>query len=228
MVDDTDNEMEYIKTNPFNLEWTLTIRVTQEDEHHGALVNDLVQSFRGAISPNELTNWKKEEDGNGKKELLGMLEIQDDSKLGIMSITNKPPPSHSPGWTLKQADRDFNTHNEEELDQAHADIHSIALMEQDGVNNPDAQAYMYEMTAIVIVDWWVTVLVRVVTARAVELLSELSCCERCCQSCCQSYCHSCCHSCCKSHCQSPCLSCCQSWCQSSARCQSGWQNVAYC
>jgi hypothetical protein len=32
MVDDTDNEIEYIKTNPLNLERTSTIRVKHEDE----------------------------------------------------------------------------------------------------------------------------------------------------------------------------------------------------
>jgi hypothetical protein len=35
MVDDTDNKIKYIKTNPLNLEWTSTIRVKQEDEHSG-------------------------------------------------------------------------------------------------------------------------------------------------------------------------------------------------
>jgi hypothetical protein len=82
-----------------------------------------------------------------------MPEDQDDSKLGIMTITSKPPLSHSPGWTVKQGDKNFNIHNEDAWDQADADVHSIALMAQDGVNDTDARAYMDDQTGIVNVDW---------------------------------------------------------------------------
>jgi hypothetical protein len=44
MVDDTDNEIEYIKTNPLNLERTSTIRVKQEEEDSEHLVIDLLDN----------------------------------------------------------------------------------------------------------------------------------------------------------------------------------------
>jgi len=40
IVDDTDNEIEYIKANPINLERTPTIRVKQEKEDSDALFID--------------------------------------------------------------------------------------------------------------------------------------------------------------------------------------------
>jgi len=44
MVDDSDNEIEYIKTNPIDLEITSTIRVNHEEEDNEPLVIDVLDS----------------------------------------------------------------------------------------------------------------------------------------------------------------------------------------
>jgi len=52
MVDDTNNEMEYTKTNPLNLERTSPIRVKQEDEDSDTSVIDLLDSSEDETSGN--------------------------------------------------------------------------------------------------------------------------------------------------------------------------------
>jgi len=99
MVDDNDNEIEYIKTNPLNLERTSTIRVKQEDEDRETSVIDLLDSSKDKTSCDELDHMEEEEEGAGKEELPGMAEDQDDSDPGIMPITNNTLPSHSSGRT---------------------------------------------------------------------------------------------------------------------------------
>jgi len=97
MLGATDNGIEYIKSNPFIPERTLTIRVNQEDIDSKPLVIDLPDSSKDKISADELDDIEEEEEGEGNEEHLGMPEDQDDSDPGIMPITNNTPPSHSPG-----------------------------------------------------------------------------------------------------------------------------------
>jgi hypothetical protein len=186
MVDHTDNEIEYIKTNPLNLEQTSTIRVKQEDEDIETSGIDLLDSSEEETSGDELDDMEQEEEGEGNEELPGMPEDQDDSDPGIMPITNIALPSNSPGRTAEQEDQDFAIQNAEELHRVDADFNKIALTELEGANDPDGQAQKQDQTDNVDVDWLVTALVRVVAVRSVELLSALSRCQRCCQSCCQS------------------------------------------
>jgi len=186
MVDDTDNEIKYNKTISLNLEWTSTIRVKQEDDDSDPLVIDLVGSSEDKISGNDLDDMEEEEEGEGKEEKPGMLADQDDSDLGIMPITINTPWSHSPSWTVQQEDQDFDIQNPDKLDQVGANFNNIALTELEGANDPDAQAQKEDQADNVDVDWWVTVLARLVAVRDIELLSELSRCQSCCQSCCQS------------------------------------------
>jgi len=87
MVDDTDNEIEYIKTNPLNLERISTIRVKQEDEDSETSVVDLLDSSEDETSGDELDDMEEEGEREGKQELPGMPEDQDISDLGIMQIT---------------------------------------------------------------------------------------------------------------------------------------------
>jgi len=153
MVDDTDNEIEYIKTNPLNLERTSTIRVKQEDEDSETSVFDLLDISEDKTSGDELDDMEEEKEGEGKEELPGMPEDQDDSDPGIMPITNNVRPRHSSGRTAKQEDQDFDIQNAEEFDQVDADFNNIALMELEGANDPDAQAQKEDQTDNVDVDW---------------------------------------------------------------------------
>jgi len=101
MVDDTNNGIEYIKTNPLNMEPTLTIRVKQEAEECESLLIDLLDSSENEISGDSLTDNEEEEEGKEqrKEELLRMLE--DNSELGIRPITTNAPPRNSPSHTVK-------------------------------------------------------------------------------------------------------------------------------
>ena len=105
------------------------------------------------ISGDELDDMEKEEEGEGKEELPGMPEDQDDSDPGIMPITHNALPSHSSGRTAEQENQDFDIQNAEELDHADADFNNIALMEQEGANDPDAQAQKEDQTDNVDGDW---------------------------------------------------------------------------
>jgi len=153
MVDDTDNEIEYIKTNPLHLEQTSTIRVKQEDEDSETSVIDLLDSSQDETSGDQLDDMEEEEDGEWKEEQPGMPEDQDDSDPRIMLITNNALPSDSSGRTAEKEDQDFDIHNAEELDQVDADINNIALTELEGANDPDAQAQKEDQTDNVDVDW---------------------------------------------------------------------------
>ena len=153
MVDDTDNEIEYIKTNPLNLERISTIRVKQEDEDSETSVIDLLDSSEDETSGDELDDMEDEEEGEEKEEVPGMPGDQDDSDPGIMPITNNALPSHSSGRTAEQEDQDFDIQNAEELDQVDADFNNIALTELEGANDPDAQAQKEDQTDNVDVDW---------------------------------------------------------------------------
>jgi len=184
MVDDTDNEIEYIKTNPLNLEQTSTIRVKQEEEDSEPLVIDLLDSSVDEISGDELDDTEEEqeeeEQQEGTEELPGMSE--DNSELGIMPITNNAPQRNPPSRTVELEDQDFEIQNAEQFDQVvDGDLNNIALTEIEGANHPNVQAQKEDQADNADVDWGVTVLVR-----AVELLSELSRCQSYCQSCCQS------------------------------------------
>jgi hypothetical protein len=153
MVDDTDNEIEYIMTNPLNLARTSTIRVKHENEDSETSVIDLLDSSEDETSGDELDDMEEEEEGEGKEELPGMPEDQDDSDLVIMPITNNALRSHSSGRAAEQEDQDFDIQDAEELDQVDADFNNIALMELEGANNPDAQAQKEDQTDNVDVDW---------------------------------------------------------------------------
>jgi len=153
MVDDTDNEIEYIKTIPLNLERTSTIRVKQEDRDSETSVIDVLDSSEDETSGDELDDMEEEEEGEGKEELPGMPEDQDDSDLGLMPITNNAIPSHSSGRTAKREDQDLDIQNAEELDRVDADFNNIAPTVLEGANDPDAQAQKEDQTDNVDVDW---------------------------------------------------------------------------
>jgi len=82
MVDDTDNEIEYIMTNSLNLEQTSTIRVKQDDEDSETSVIDLLDGSEDETRVDDLDDMEEEEGGEGKEELPGMLEDQDNSRSG--------------------------------------------------------------------------------------------------------------------------------------------------
>jgi len=153
MVDDTNNKIEYIKTNPLIPEGTSTIRVKQEDKDSETSVIDLLDSSEDETSGDELDDMEEEEDGEGKEELPGMPEDQDDFDPGIMPITNNARPSQSSGRTAEQEDQDFDIQNAEELDQVDADFNNIARTELQGANDPDVQAQKEDQTDNVDVDW---------------------------------------------------------------------------
>jgi hypothetical protein len=125
MVDDTDNEIEYIKTTPLNLERTLTIRVKQEDEDSDPSVIDLLVSTEAEISGDELDDMKAEEEGARKEELPGRTGDHDSSNPRIMQITNNALPSNSSGRTAEKEDKDFDIQNAKQLDQVDADIKTL-------------------------------------------------------------------------------------------------------
>jgi hypothetical protein len=152
MVDDTNNEIEYIKTILHNLEQTSTSRVKQVDEDSHPSVIDLLDSSEEEISGNELDGMQEQQEGKGKEELPGIPEDQDDSDLGIMLITNNAPRSHYPGPTVKHKHHDFDIQYVEELDHVDADFNNIGLMELEGANNRGAQAQKEDLTNNVNVD----------------------------------------------------------------------------
>jgi len=136
MVDDTDNEMEYIKTNPLNLEQKSTIRVKQADKDCETLVIDILDSSEDEIGADELYDMEEEEEEEGKEELPGMREDQDDSDLGIMPITNNALLCYSSSRTVEQEDQEFNIQDTEELDEVDADFTNIALNGTRGSQRP--------------------------------------------------------------------------------------------
>jgi hypothetical protein len=127
--------------------------VKQEDEDSETSVIDLLDSSEDETGGDELDDMEVEEEGEGKEELPGMPEDQDDSDLGIMPITNNALPSHSSEWTAKKEEQHFDIQNTEELDQVDADFKTIALTELEGANDPDAQAQQEDQTDNVDVDW---------------------------------------------------------------------------
>jgi hypothetical protein len=153
MVDDTDDEIEYFKTNPINLEQTSTIRVKQEDEDSETSVIDLLDSSEDETIGDELADMEEEEEGEGKEELPGMPEDQDDSDPGIMPITIIALPRYSSRRTAEHEDQDFDIQNTEDVDYVDADFNNIALTEQVGANDPDAQEQKEDQTDNVDVDW---------------------------------------------------------------------------
>jgi hypothetical protein len=153
MVDDLVNENEYNKTNPLNLERTSTIRVKHVDKDSNTSVNDLLDSSKDEISGNELDDIEEEEEEEGKEELPGMLEDQNDSDPGIMPITHNAPRSHSSSWTAEQEDQEYDIQNVEEVDQVDGDFKNIALPELEGANDPDAQGKKEDQPDNVDVDW---------------------------------------------------------------------------
>jgi hypothetical protein len=155
MVDDTDNQIEYIKTNPLNLERTSTIRVKQEEEDSEPLVIDLLDSSEDEISGDELDDTEEEEAEeeveDGKGELPEISE--DNSEPGIMPITNNPSPRNPPSRTAELEDQDFEIQNVEELNQVEADFNNIALTELEGANDSDVQAQKEDQADNADVDW---------------------------------------------------------------------------
>jgi hypothetical protein len=153
IVDYPDNEMQYIITNPHNLERSSTVRVKQEHQHCEALVIYLLYSSEDKISVNELEDMEEEEEGEGKELQLGMPEHQDDSHSGIMLITHDAPPSLSIGRTVKHEHQDFNFQYADQLDQVDVDFDNIALTELEGAKNPDTQAQKDNQADNANVDW---------------------------------------------------------------------------
>jgi len=88
MVKHTDNEIEYIKNNPLNLELTSTIGVKHKDKHCEPLVIYLIDTSGDKIVADGLDDMQEVERREAKEEIPGMPEDQDDSDQGIMPITN--------------------------------------------------------------------------------------------------------------------------------------------
>jgi len=127
MVDETDNEIKYIKTNPLTIEQTSTIRVKQEDGDSESWDINLLDSSGDEIGANQLVHMEQEKEGEAKQELLGISEDQDGSILGIMQFTNYAPPSPSSGQTVDQEEQDLDNQIPEELQLVDADFNNIAL-----------------------------------------------------------------------------------------------------
>jgi len=96
---------------------------------------------------------EEEEEWEGKEELPGMPEDQDDSDPWMMPMTNNSLPKYSSGRSAEKVDQDFDIQTVEELDQVDADFINIALTEIEGANDPDAQAQKEDKTDDVDVDW---------------------------------------------------------------------------
>jgi methyl coenzyme M reductase subunit C len=88
IVDANINEMEYIKTNPFNVEQISTSMVKQEEEYSETSVIDLLHSSGDEISRDKLQDVDEEEEGKGKEQLPVMPEVQDHYNPEIMIITH--------------------------------------------------------------------------------------------------------------------------------------------
>jgi len=88
MVKHTDNEIEYIKNNPLNLELTSTIGVKHKDKHCEPLVIYLIDTSGDKIVADGLDDMEEVERREAKEGIPGMPEDQDDSDQGIMPITN--------------------------------------------------------------------------------------------------------------------------------------------
>ena len=96
MVDDNDNEMEYIKTKPLNLERTSTIRVKQANKDSDPLVIDILDTSEDESSADDLDYMEEGEEGEGTKKVPWMLEDQDSSdprpfRLLTMHLQVIPP-----------------------------------------------------------------------------------------------------------------------------------------
>jgi hypothetical protein len=86
----------------------------------------LLDRSEDEISGDILEYIGEEEEGEGKEELRGMLEDQDNFDPEIMRITNKALPHHSSGRTAEKDVQDFEIQHAEELDQVDADFNNIA------------------------------------------------------------------------------------------------------
>jgi len=163
MVDDTPNVIEYITTNPLNLEWTMTITVKQGEEDSEPSFTASLDSSKTKISGDELDytpeeEAQEEEMKEAKEELLGMSE--EDLELGIMLITNNAPLRNSPSPTVELEDEDFETQNAEELNHVDVEFNNIALTELEGANDLDSQAKKEDKADNADVDWLVAVIDR--------------------------------------------------------------------
>jgi len=126
IVDDTDNEIKYINTNPLSLECTSTIRVKQEDEDSEPSVIDILDSSEHEISGDQLDVMEEAEKGEEKEVLVGIPEDQNDSDKEIMTIMNYILPSHFSSRTVELEDQVFDFQNGEEIDQVDFDFNDIA------------------------------------------------------------------------------------------------------
>jgi len=178
MADDTNNEINYIISNPLNLEQTLTIMAKQEEENnkpsHSALLDCSETRFSGGELGAMEENYEKEE---GKEELQELPENH--SEPGVMPMTNNTPRRITPSPSVKLEDQDCCFQIAEEWDQVDANFNNIAVSTLMGANDPHGQVKMEDQVDNAHVDWCVTVLFG-----AFEVLSELSHCQSDCQSCC--------------------------------------------
>jgi hypothetical protein len=86
----------------------LSIRFKQQGQDSEPLVIDLLDCSEDGISGDESDDIEEEEEGEGKKVLLGMPKVQDDSDLGIMPITINIVPSPFSSWTVEPENPDFD------------------------------------------------------------------------------------------------------------------------
>jgi len=151
-------------------------------------VIDVLDTYKDEISLHQLDLLEENKDREWQDEVPGMPENQDDSDQGIMPDPSHSLPSYSSGQSVEHVQQDFDLQNAEHLVLVDTDFSNIAAMDRERANDPDVHGKKQNERVPVDVAWWVTVLVRVVADRAVQLLLECSCCQCCDQSCCQSCC----------------------------------------
>jgi len=92
MVNNTHNEIEYIRIIPLHMVWKLGIMVKQDDEDCQLLLMDILDSSRNEISVDEFVNMQlTNQQMQGRKQMkeqVGLLEDQCSSDPGILLITN--------------------------------------------------------------------------------------------------------------------------------------------
>ena len=151
MTDNTDHEVEYMQTYPLSLKPISTIWVKQEEEHCKPVDSNLLDSSENEISGNEADNNEKEEMKEGKQNLPGMPE--DDYELALMPSRNNAPARHYPNCTVEQEDQDFEIQYVEELYQVDSGFNTVALIELELANDPNAPAQLDDQANNANVDW---------------------------------------------------------------------------
>jgi hypothetical protein len=99
---------------------------------------------------------------------------KDDSEQVIMLITLCAPQWIPPLRTDIQEDQELINENGEELDQVDGDFNNIGKTVVEGDNNPNVHAQQDNRTNYFNVEQRVTLIVRVLAARSLELMTNLA------------------------------------------------------